>query len=391
MTTCRVADCGATTDGFVCKACAAELRRALQNHHRGDPDIPTLLSALSQAATGSARVYRANRRPGEPDASSDEATEADYLEAEYWRTSAVPSTLRTRDRRVTLPSTGAMVNMAARDLLDEAWNALTTAVRHLCETRGIEPPELPTGRPASERVIIEVIRNRWRITREPVLAVKAPTQAPRFLADWLADRVNSIRYDEHGPDTHAELTALRERLIRAVDRGPSRVYAGPCDRTTVDAEGRKTTCRRPLHAWINVWAQREYEDADDERTITCDGWRPMTDPEPADKGCGAEHTAEERQEWLFAELEYRLESITWWGYWLPLVMRGKLRLDVPTSVVLSWAEGHPGRAGKPAVPPRLRPRTVTDEGVELFAGGEVMDLMRQYRPRAYAPRARRSA
>lgn len=246
-----------------------------------------------------------------------------------------------------------MVNLAARDLLDEAWNELTTWARHLIESRGADDKTLP-------RML-----------------------TPRTLADWLADRVQSLRYDEAGKEAHRRLIAVRHKLLRAVDRSPSRVYAGPCDGK--DDNGQR--CGRPLYAMFNPFRVRDNDEADEtgtERVVVCDGWRMIGDKEwdPADHGCGAEYTAAERRYWLEAELADKLDTIGYWMYWLPKVMHDLP--TVPESVMRSWT-----RELGPQKRARLVPHSVNRDGDPLFRGGDVMDLMARYKPKRYAPRPNR--
>lgn len=338
---CQAPDCGALTDAWLCTSCALELKLAIKA-------LPGLMHETSLLATGQTRVYRAARRA----VPTDEEL-ADVEEEYAWRLALIPTHLRSRDGRVTLPATRAVVNLAARDRLDQAWTTLTTWARHLLETRG---------------------------SREQ------PGSTPAQVAAWLADRVNAIRHDEAAEQAFTELTRLREQLTRLVDRAPSRIYAGPCHVETDAAR-----CDRPLYAWFSVWQASRDEPGEDERVVVCDGYRPPGDKQwdPADEGCGAEHTPADRAEWIIAEMDDRLDTLAFWQQWLPLLLPA---LTWPNRSTW-WRWVNPPR-GQTA---RLVAKSLTRDAEELFRGGDIIDLVEREQARirgnieAYSRKRERTA
>lgn len=236
--------CGGRSDGFICKGCGGELERAIG-------DMTSLLHEVSVVATGQARVYRASGQAS----TGDEEREWDGEQAE------IPAWLRSREGRVALPATRLMVRLDARELLWEAGNTLSGWARHLAESRGAELP------PAAD------------------------------LIPWLLRNIASIRFDEAAAECHEEITYLHGRMTRAVDRSPSRVYAGPCHAPTADGR-----CERSLYGWPGA----------DE--IECDGHGTGSE---YDVGCRAVHTTADRRAWLMAELSDMLMPLTFWEWWLP--------------------------------------------------------------------------
>lgn len=307
-TTCQAPDCGAITDAVLCRNCGTELRRAIE-------ELPGLMHDLSVLATGQARVYRRNGKP---------VPMHDLVAWEAER-AALPARLRAPADTMTLIATRTMVNLAARDKLDETWNALTTWARVLLDHGAGDLPD-------------------------PVTA--------RSLATWLAERINAVRYDEAGEQMHTGITKLRGQLVHLVDRAPSRVYAGPCHAPLADGR-----CERPLYAWPG------------DEPILCDGFGAESS---YDVGCRAEHTRAERAEWLLAELEDMLMPLAFWQAWLPELLKERLDDIAPRSVVTAWV-----RQG------RLVAKSINKDAVELFRGGDMVRLMHGYRSKRYAPRPNR--
>lgn len=356
MTTlCQVPSCGRPTDAFLCPDCGAELRAALDA-------LPGLMHEVSILATGQARVYRRNGAPVPTEDLIAWNAERDEL----------PPWLRAPVDTMTLIATRAMVNLAGRAKLDEAWNTLTTWTRHLIEHRGARNPFGP--RPAGP-TCADCSHDSCAEIRE----LTRPTN-PAAVASWLADRINAVRYDEAGPDMHAELTALRRHLAHLVDRAPSYVYAGPCHATLLDTGQR---CDQALYAAFSPWAKRDDRAQPDERVIACDGFRPANlhddpnDPTPTGTGCGAEHTIEDRTEWLIAELHDQLRTLDFWQRWLPQLLPS---LAWPSrSTWWRWRETR-----------RLEAKTITPDAEELFRGGDLIELVEreQARIRGNQDRAR---
>lgn len=346
---CRVSDCGAETNGYLCKACTAELERALA-------ELPALCHEVSVLATKQARVYRANGGAGDEDDALAE------LDEEYaWRAARIPAHLRSSIGRITLPETALMVNEFARDLLTAASNSVVTWARHLVESRHAE-----WSRRVEGRGFVVVLRGEMPST---VNAVNV----------WLVANIAAVRFDEAGPVMHREILDLRRRMIRAVGRSPSRIYAGPCEAPLDDGQ-----CKRPLYAWP---ARRRDDDGepvrpddDDSDAVICDGYRPPFDRsdgyDPTDHGCGAKHYRTDRRAWLLADLEDRLLPLSLWQDTLPGLLDG---IQWPTNRSTWWRWA------------KLLPVKTVIDGVEFFRGGDVIDLClrQQQRIRGNTARARR--
>jgi hypothetical protein len=308
MSTCRV--CDAPTDAFLCRAHGAELARALG-------DAKSLLHEVGIVASGQARVYRSGGKP-QPVEDEDWLTE--------WR--AIPAHLRSLQGRITLPATRAMVNIDARELMWDALNTLTTWARTLAESRSCEIP-------------------------------------PDWLT-WMAHNAESFRFSEEAEQVWDEITYLNRRLVSAVDRSPSRLYAGPCHAKighlaeAFDPAVRDGLCQRDLYAKPGQVA------------IVCDGHR------GDEQGCGATHTPEQRRDWLLAAVEDALLPFDTWRTALPGLLPTLPK--VPYNTMKAWVD-------KGRLVPHGRAH-----GGDLFRGGDVVELVRGYRPHRYPDRkARRTA
>lgn len=275
--------CGAPErDAFICRPCTDELERAIG-------DCTSLLHEVSLLATGQTNVYRtAPPRPGPDEELAD-------LEEEYGhRNARIPAWLRSRDGRITLPSTRPVVNLDARDLLADAYDTLLT----------------------------------WAST------VGADEISSRNVVPWLLNNINDARFHEEAAIMHDEITYLHRRMTSAVDRSPSRLYAGPCQH-----DG----CERDLYAWPN---------GDD---IVCDGHR------GDEEGCGHTHTPGDRHHWLIATLDDALLPLDMLRYALP-----RLLPDLPRASPATWRSWvHRNR---------LVPRKL-GTGAELYRGGDAIELL----------------
>lgn len=296
MSNCQV--CEATTDGFLCRPCLEPVERAIG-------DMGSLMHELSVKATKQANVYRANGQQRPPvDHSDPEKHLPAYLRSPHGRTALRPTTLP--------------VDLDASELLWVTGSTLSTWTRHLATSRGVPLPS------ADEMI------------------------------GWLLTNLEAVRFDEAAEQIHDEITSLHGTVERAVDRSPSRLFAGPCHREHYDEDddGKvyEWRCERDLYAVAG-----RYE-------IVCDGFRVA----PGDVGCRAVHTAIERRDWLLAEIEDRL---------LPL----DLLLDAIGSL-MPQAEIPPRptwRTWRSPKRQRLVARSVDRMGVELFRGGDVVELVRQ--------------
>lgn len=233
MSNCGV--CEAEAGGaFLCKPCLNQLERDIG-------DMTSLMHEVSVVATRQANVYRAARR-AEPDA------EVADLDEEYaWRLARIRPHLRSKDGRVTLPSTALPIDLDARELLYDINDTLLAAA---CDLGADE------------------------ISSRDVVA-------------WLLTHINDVRFYEDAARLYDELTYIHRRAEHAVDRSPERFYAGPCLAEHPDT-GR---CERDLY--VKPGAEE----------ITCDGYK------GDETGCGASHSFGDRREWLTDALDAALVTI----------------------------------------------------------------------------------
>lgn len=301
MSDCNV--CTAETDGFMCRACLGVVERAIG-------DMPSLLHELSIVATRQANVYRAN---GQRQAITDRSDSEKHL----------PAFLRSPHGRTALRPTTLPVDLGASEIMWIAGNTLSGWTRHLAESRAVPLPD-------AEAMI-----------------------------GWLLTNIESIRFDEAAEQIHDEITDVHRQMERAVDRSPSRLYAGPCHAKHYDEGDDEAVhawrCERDLYAVAGRWE------------IVCDGYR-IT---PGDAGCRAVHTIQERRDWLLAEIEDQLLPLDMLLSALPYLLPDQ---DMPAqSTWRVWR--HRGR---------ISARSVDRMGVELFRGGDVVGLVKTDAPRRSA-------
>jgi hypothetical protein len=293
----------------MCRECGGILERAFG-------DMRSLMHEVSVVAMRQTKVYRANGRP-----QTDE--DRDY-DPEAW----LPAFLRSPHGRTALRPTVMPVNLDASALLWEAGNTLSTWARELSESKGAE---IPTD---------------W--------------------LTWITDNARSFRYSECAFEVYDEITYLHGRMIAAVDRTASRIYAGPCH-ALVEGAGEFTRggrCQRDLYAKPGV----------DE--IRCDGHR-------ADgEGCGAVHTTDERRDWLLAAIGDALLPLTTWQQALPKMLP-ELKWP-PRQTWWRWAETE-GRHQ------RLFSYVDDAVGTPLYAGGHVLEVVRAQQVQLATRGGRRSA
>lgn len=318
--------CGAQTNAWLCKACLADLERALA-------ETQSYRHEVSLLATKQTRVYRANANTdSELEQQRYEAAQAQLWEAERRAKEArIAPAFRSKADRVALPSTATMVNLGARDLLTECDNTITTWARVLHESVGLDWPGFTTV----GQVLV-----------------------------WLVTNAEAIRWHEAAAEAHDQFTQLHRRMRRAVDRAPSRVYAGVCHAPLED----NTRCVAALFA---------IPGADE---IVCDGWRPPVErtdvaPEP---GCGAVHTSDERDAWLRVTLD---ESLLTYEEAVAMIARlfGKDHPEPSRDLLKSWVKSG-----------RLTIRGTSSDGASpTYRGEELFGLIQNYRPHRYAPRPNR--
>lgn len=384
-TTCHV--CGAPTDANLCRSHADELDTAFT-------DLAGLIEAVAGKAAQQARTYRSSMKPAQVD--------------EDWRGSPF-----------ALVRTPWVVDLDAADVLHRARNELVTTARDLAERRGLtvialdgdlegpacaghehdfepegcghhpeqckqlHPGHVHSMKPRGCGLNVDPDTGEMRCRQLhcdhascDAIRHGARPSSTAALIRWLLGARDSIRYDEAALEIFTAITTLRNDLQRAVDRRPSRIDAGPCESRI---SGRK--CDRRLYAKVSPWLV----DDDGQRTavtIVCDGWRP-DGRLPGDDGCGAEHTAHDRVEWLLASIDDALAPLDVWRAALPKM------LDHLTWPHRAWWSRLGDIDNNRRV---LLARTVID-GVELFRGGDIVDYIEREQPRIVGniERAKRQA
>ena len=118
---------------------------------------------------------------------------------------------------------------------DQIWctaNTVSTWVRHLCESRGLQPPTATRGKwLAHRRLVIRRNRADWLTGR---VWIPSPEQPITLLVHWLLAHIDSIRQDEAAAQILDEFTGLHEQNERWIlGRSGLEVFAGRCDATQV--------------------------------------------------------------------------------------------------------------------------------------------------------------
>lgn len=228
--------CGNPADGYLCHPCARVLERILA-------ELPATLTDLQTTITRQSRTSRGGG--GKP----------------------------TKAAESPLP-----FDVHASELADRVRNGLSTWIRHLCETRGVEPPSLPR----TATVWANTARGPVAVPAEPISA----------MAVWLVQHVQTIRQDELAGQLLAELKLLQAELRAGVDNRQHR-YAGPCTATlrplevtaSSTGEGEDETIVPQLHAGEPVQCGADLKRRVGAATIVC-------------KECGADYLAAERGDWI---------------------------------------------------------------------------------------------
>lgn len=311
---------GAERDAVICRPCTDELERAIG-------DMTSLLHEVSLLATRQTRVYRAAPPPGPDD-------ELAGLEEEYaHRQAAIPAWLRSRDGRITLPRTPDMINLGARDLLADAYDTLLT----------------------------------WAST------IGADEISSKRVVAWLLTNINDARFHEEAAMMHDEITYLHRRMERAVDRSPSRVYAGPCEnKECLQPNSDGQLVPTDLYApWAPASAEDEHADERNEKEFTCDGHRTNG------VGCGQAYTWAARRPWLIETIRTSRVTVDDVIAALPCLFPDAPM--PPRMSIMGWirdgrlmADGGNNVVGEP-----------------LYPGGRFLELIANYKPKKYAPRPRR--
>ncbi|SHY43817.1 hypothetical protein [Mycobacteroides abscessus] len=137
MTKCK--RCDRATELFVCKACVSELRDRLRA-------LPWWLDRLTETAVGQARLSPSGRG-GRRRVLHGDDTLVSHVEP-FPRDKDSAPTERDRQERYQAALWHALAlgraNGHASDELDRIGNALSTTIRDMCETRGLQVPEFRT-------------------------------------------------------------------------------------------------------------------------------------------------------------------------------------------------------------------------------------------------------
>lgn len=158
---------------------------------------------------------------------------------------------------------------------------------------------------------------------------------------WLLNHRDRIATSEHGPQLRDEISYAVDQVRRAVDRPPSRVYAGPC--LTPGPDGQ---CREDLYAKLGA------------DTVTC-------------RTCDTTHDLNDRRAWLLAEAEDQLETATHIAQAL-----STLGQHVNATRIRKWAERG-----------RIAPHGVNLRGDPTYRVGDVIDLLAAERERESSRRS----
>ena len=249
-TACRVCE-GEAKGAFMCRACLAEVERAIG-------DMPALLAELETTISRQSHVYRATSSAEQRQEDPAKASEARHERHELPNGHLHPF-LRSHVGQIALRAFPLPVDLDASEVRWDVWNTLTTWARHLAESRGVEPPTV------------------------------------RTLIGWLLSNADSIRFDEAAAEMHDEITYAHRQLERAVDRSPERIFAGPCR-----AEHLEFCCVRDLYARPDG-------------TLICDGHRSDREGCKAEHAIGDRNAMiRATLEGLLLPIEDALDALRYW-------------------------------------------------------------------------------
>lgn len=207
-TTCRA--CKGPAQTFLCAKCTKSARDLLA-------ELPWWIDRLNEAVVGQVKLHDGggSSRPvmhGDTDLASHIRTLPGCTCVE--ECDCDPLVARRKRERAALVHALALggVNATASDLHAEISNTLGTWIRHLCESRGAQPPQLATaGR----------------------------------MAQWMRSNVDAIAADESAGECVDELADIRKRIERTINRREPRKFLGHCP--TWNEESQKA-CGRELSA-----------------------------------------------------------------------------------------------------------------------------------------------
>lgn len=255
--TCTVCG-GPVRDANLCKPCTRELERAIA-------ELPADLRDLELVAT---RQAAGPLGLGDPARQWDGPPEDGALGDEPW---------------VFAP--------AAADQLWAAANTITTWIRHLCETRGIQSPTATRGTHQTVRQL-HIDRNRMHVRTRRVF-VPSPDQPLGPLVEWLLTNLDAIRQDEAAAQIHDELTGLHTENERWILGRPGLdEYFGVCDAPDVRVEQGDDGTLHPVVSTCGV----HLFGITDAKHIDC-------------RACGARYTRSERETAMLRQMADRLATV----------------------------------------------------------------------------------
>lgn len=314
--------CQADTDAYLCRRCTAEVERALA-------ELPADLTDLQAVATRQAAGplglghghYVELGRNGAPNVAIDAATDEPWVFA-----------------------------VGAADQLWVIGNTLSTWTRHLCETRGLEPPRASRGT-WTERSwwTLRIERNRMRIdTHRQRVFVPSPDQPLADLSRWLLTNLDAIRLDEAAAQIHDEITGMRRENHRWIIGRGHPMFAGRCDAADVRADfqpdGTITphvgVCGADLYGYLT------------ERVVRC-------------TTCGAEYDLAERKRWMLDQVDDQWATAH-------VIADALTNLDEPlnAATLRSWV-ARDSKLTHPVERPLVLAVGIDDDGRALYRVGDV--------------------
>jgi hypothetical protein len=178
-----------SADAFLCRGCTARLTRAYAELPSQLADLEVTLTRQSKAGRGDSKATKKAEQP--------------------------------------LP-----FDFATDEVADEVRNALTTQIRHICESRKLDLPSFKqqhdgTARPARGPIHSDCEHGSCVTMRRERRPAMVTMQA---MAQWLLAAVPAIRQDEAAADLYSGTLSIVAKLRSAVDNHEKR-FAGPCTAT----------------------------------------------------------------------------------------------------------------------------------------------------------------
>lgn len=221
--------CGAAADAYLCRRCTAEVERALAELPADLADLQAVASRQAAGPLGLGHGHYCERAdPRAAWQSLDAPTDEPWVFA-----------------------------AGAADQLWAVGNTLSTWIRHLAESRGIEPPRASRGIWTTRRRL-RIARNRAQLRTERVF-IPSTDQPVAVLIAWLLSNLDSIRLDEAAEQIHDELTSLPvENRKWIFGKPPAEEFYGLCDAADVraDLDGDHVTPRVST-CGTKLWGARE--------------------------------------------------------------------------------------------------------------------------------------